>query len=409
MKKLWILFFLVLFLFLNSNIYKKETLNLISVHLLEANLIDAIRLISSYSDKNIIVDGNIKEKVTLVLKNITADEALNSIVESFGYSLIKRGNIYHIVSTKNLNKEMVLKRKIFSLEYASAPDIKPILQDFLSKDGKLISDDLHNSLIVVDYENKIKEIEKYLYHLDIPVPQVAIEAKIVETVIGQGNEGSVSWELIRNYSGIKDKEKRLSFNGEGAVYGVISSENLEIILNKLITDTKSELLSCPNVTTLNNETAVIEISTNKVVGKEALYDAEGKLRGYTPRTAEVGIRLEVTPLITKNNYINLKVSPSISSSKASALFPDEALDITESKANTSILIKDGETLIIGGLIKTEERRNTKKVPILSDIPYIGRKLFTTHEYVMVKKELTIFIKAKILRLKPLEIGFKKYY
>jgi len=416
MKKYILLISVIFFLAFNNNFVPKEEKiaskddNLVSIHLLEANLVDAIRLLSAKTGKNILMDGKLKGKITVDLKNVPLEEALRSILDNFGYTFINRGNIYRLVPSSSLKTESKLQRKLFTLEYVSADNIKNLISSILSKEGKVITDAPHNSIIVTDYEQKIREVENYLYKLDIPVPQVFIEARIVETSLGKNDNSKIAWSLVKNYmaNDITNK-KSLSMTDGGALYGVLSSANLNIILDRLREDTRVKLLSCPNVTTLNNEKAVIEITTTKVVGKEALFDDTGKIKGYTPKTEDIGIKLEVTPFITRNQYINLKVVPSISSAKKSDLFPDEALDVTESKANTSILIKNGETLVIGGLIKEDQESVTKKIPFLSDIPYIGKRLFTHSSKNESKKELTIFVTAKIIHLNTNAFSFKKYY
>ncbi|MDD5090607.1 MAG: hypothetical protein PHQ23_06780 [Candidatus Wallbacteria bacterium] len=415
MKKISLTFFFLAFIFANTHFTGQPAKQpLITLRLLEAELVDVIRLLAESGKKNIIVDGSIKKNITVDLREVDFENALRMILEDQGYSYLKEDNIFRVVPIETVPSSNRLKKQIFNLEFASSTSIAPLIKSFLSSEGSVIQDDPHNSFIVIDREENIIQVSSFLLKVDTPIPQVAIEARIIETTMSEKDKSLITWDLIKNYTGSLEQRRSLGFMGvddeeksPGSLYGVIDTPRLELIMERLKQDSRVRFVSCPNVTTLNNEKAAIEVTTSKVVGKETSYQLDEKIQRSTSVSQQVGIKLEVTPCITKNDLITLKVVPSISSANASELFPSEAMDVTESKATTTIVIRSGETLVIGGLIKSDEMAVTRKIPFFSDIPVLGKRLFTQRGREQVNKEMTIFITARILRQKEQKIEITK--
>ncbi|MCK9475166.1 MAG: hypothetical protein M0R46_04555 [Candidatus Muirbacterium halophilum] len=339
--------------------------------------------------------------------NISANIKSNSIIV-----MDKRKNIESIEElVKKIDIPSFESRKttfIYNVKYSSAGDILTILQSeafsgSVSKDVKLASDDRTNSIVMTGSKETINKILQYVGQLDIRTKQVTIEAKIIEVKLDDENTNGVNFATLLP-TGAKDKtmdeENKLNIsmipndsvggNATSFKFGTLAKEQLAILYQNLTTKTNGKVVSSPTITTLDNQEAKI------LIGEKIPFEETTSSEGNTSSTInfkDVGITLTVTPKISPDNYVTLKVHPEISSSTKTTANGEPIIETTE--ADTNVIIKNGETLVIGGLIKNNKRTTVNRVPFLGRIGFL-RKIFKYEKIANERTETIVLITPNII-------------
>ncbi len=333
--------------------------------------------------------------------------------------------------------------------YSSNSTITSIIGSMLSPVGKIAVDPRTNKLIITDVPEVFPQVENILAELDIKPPQILIEAQIVEVSktsglsvgfeYGGGDGTLVSVEAPQRalysdlFHGRGVDEKRLhgwdwifpskkeveadrttdstttsssSTSGNESTSstssagdtkgGVLNLSAFNIVLKALLTRGEAKYLGKPKVVTLNNKTAIIKADTEATVGRIVNQTGDTDSTSMTTTSAErkrVGLQLQVTPQVNREGYVTLYVQPSYSDVVSSGF--DFSLDTTNRSASTLVRVKNGQTVVIGGLLSSRETDQTRKVPLLGDIPLLGW-LFTSRSKSKTTTDLVIFITPTIL-------------
>ena len=324
--------------------------------------------------------------------------------------------------------------------YASGSSIMSIIGSMLSPVGKIAVDARTNKLIITDVPEVFAQVENILAELDIKPPQILIEAQIVEVsktsglslgfeygnnsgviasvtaptreltsdvLHGKWSDGSGNklhgWDWIfpsaaeieASQSSSRSSNSSSS-NQQGNESGVLNLTAFNIVLKSLLTRGEAKYLGKPKIVTLNNKTAMITTSTDATVGQVMNQSGSGSGEGMTTASAErkrVGLVLQVTPQVNREGYVTLYVQPSYSDLVSSGF--DFSKDTTTRAASTLVRVKNGQTVVIGGLLSSRETEQTRKVPLLGDIPILGW-LFTSKTKSKTTTDLVIFITPTIL-------------
>ena len=319
--------------------------------------------------------------------------------------------------------------------YSGGAEITAIVQSMLSPVGKIAVDPRTNKLIITDVAEVFPQVENILAELDIKPPQILIESQIVEVsktsglslgfeyggdggtlVTMTGPSRVVDLDYIKG-NGVKGwnfifptQDQMNSDSGDSGSSSSSSSSDSEqsdegglldfsafnIVLKSLLTRGEAKYLGKPKVVTLNNKTATITISTDATVGQTMSQSGSGSGEGMTTTSAErkrVGLTLQVTPQVNREGYVTLYVQPSYSDVVSSGF--DFSKDTTTRAASTLVRVKNGQTVVIGGLLTSRETDQTRKVPLLGDIPILGW-LFTSKTKSKNTTDLVIFITPTIL-------------
>ena len=322
--------------------------------------------------------------------------------------------------------------------YSGGAEITTIVKSMLSPVGKIAVDPRTNKLIITDVAEVFPQVENILAELDIKPPQILIEAQIVEVsktsglslgfeyggsdgamVSMTGPKRKVDLEYIKG-QGVKgwnyifpskdQLNSGSSSSGSSSGSGSSSSSSDEgedegglldfsafnIVLKSLLTRGEAKYLGKPKVVTLNNKTATITTSTDATVGQTMSQSGSSSGEGMTTTSAErkrVGLTLQVTPQVNREGYVTLYVQPSYSDLVSSGF--DFSKDTTTRAASTLVRVKNGQTVVIGGLLTSRETDQTRKVPLLGDIPLLGW-LFTSKTKSKSTTDLVIFITPTIL-------------
>jgi len=372
----------------------------------DADIANVLRSLSYTYGLNLVTSSEVKGKITVSLKDVTLAEALDAILSTNGYNYSRKGNIIYITPGGVEGAQLVSEP--LTLKYLKAADAQNLLRKILSAKGDIKVDEIANMLIVTDFQANIDKLRGLLSTVDIAPQQVLIEAKIVDITSKDLKNLGVTWQL--DYSPGKGIFNRDSVGAErmkttGTFAGPSSSlsggqlklDTLSLkgftataTLDALIQDQKAHLLASPSIAVLNNREARIIIG-EKVPYKERTQTTTGTTE--TTKFIDVGTTLRVTPSINADGYITLNIHPEVSS--VSALL-DAGPRITTREADTTVRIKEGETIVIGGLIKQEDNRTRSGVPLLGSIPIVGA-LFSNKSKDQSQVELVVFITPKILR------------
>ncbi|MFB6346375.1 MAG: secretin N-terminal domain-containing protein [bacterium] len=306
--------------------------------------------------------------------------------------------------------------KVFSkrivLENRPVTQIQEQISSMLSGEGKIIVDRETNSILIVDKVSKVNSVQDYLDKIDQPtIKQVRIKTRFVEMSEEAQQELGINWSEVGSANG---NIIEANYNGSSGLRLLVNNpasslaQDLTATLNALESDGLLNLISSPSVITRNQQQAQLEIINKQSYLSGCNVDNAGNgAQSVTPAVSEVqdGVTLSVTPLIGKNDIIQLKISPQLklfsfdSSLSASSPCGTIRFPTVETRdANLNVALKDGQTLVIGGLSRRQETDNSSRIPILGDIPLFGF-LFKNQASSVDDQEITIFVTAKIVNFR----------
>ncbi len=397
----------------------------ISIDLQNAEVSHVLRLLSTIGGYNLILDEGVKGKITLKLKDVPWDQVLDLVLMEKDLGMVKEGNILRIAPIKKIQEEQerirITRQKEKTLEplitkyvkvnYTTARDIASKLKEFLSKRGKISYDDRTNQLIISDTkENQIK-IARVLRKLDKPEKQVLIEARVVYARESFARDLGIKWGGDFQKPGGTYQAGLYGTTGSISASTQITPSGFAINLPSTITPTmgiggyiskiagynfftldaqlalgesegKVKTISSPRIITLNNQQAEV------IQGTKIATQSESPSGGTTTSYYDAALRLLVKPHITPDNHLILEI-------QISDDVPAEGGNISTKSVTTKLMVKDGETVVIGGVQKLRRERTSARVPFLSKIPLLGN-LFKNKYTSNSKEELLIFIRPKIL-------------
>ncbi|RLB67360.1 MAG: type IV pilus secretin PilQ, partial [Deltaproteobacteria bacterium] len=390
-----------------------------------ANVRSILQLIGDVSGLNILASGDVKGSVTLRLIDVPWDQALDLVLETASLGKVQEGNVLRIMPISRIREmelanrkeqmiaieEGVLETELFLVSYASVDDMKVFLSDIKSDRGSIIADSRNKQLIVRDVAEVLAQMKEMIGYIDKPERQVMIEARIVEASTNFLRNLGVKWNFDYVQDGINGEES-FSVNeiasgmggsfllpvtnpalaGFSSLISVAALEdqiNIDLRLSALETSGEGRVISTPRITTLNGEQASISQGTK--IPFSTVSDA-----GTDVTFENAELRLDVTPEINPDGSILLEIDAS--NSTVGSVVPTatgDAVSIDEKKAQTKVLVRDGQTTVIGGIFIETERDASTGVPILMDIPWLGN-LFKSSSKTRDRRELLIFITPRIV-------------
>lgn len=294
--------------------------------------------------------------------------------------------------------------RVFELNYADPNEMQTKLSQLIPKiEGEVMVDVRTNSIIVKAAPLVQDEVEILIKKWDRQSQQVQIEAKIIEVTLDDTFKLGVNWNYVAPAS-VKKKREPASADlkgdfsldlTEGGVFkvGTLSADDYIATLEMLSTKTDTDILSSPKITVLDGQKASILVGSNEPYTVSSQDPVTGFVTEQTNFMA-VGIKLIVSPKIGRDDHVTMTIHPEVSTARRVAE-ADNALAVDTTQADTTLTVKNGETVVLGGLMKQEKTKTTKKIPILGDIPVLGL-VFRSKEEENVKKELIVFITPYIL-------------
>ncbi len=402
----------------------------ISLDFQDADITAILRLIGDVSGYNVVIHPDVKGKITLKLLNVPWDQAMDIILKTHGLDAVVEGNIMRIAPHAVLAKEYEEKAKaaeagmkaeplvtrVYAVNFADPKDVEKFIKDAkaLSPRGSISIDARTSSLIIKDVESAFPEIEKLLKSVDKPTPQVLIDARIVEVnsnfVRELGIQWGINWlspnTLLRiggptgmpggsGFTGTNymvNLPAAVSSGSGGAIgLGYINAQrtlSLDLQLSALEGTGKGKVVSNPRIVTLDNKEATIR------QGKQIPVQTVSS-EGTQTTTLNAVLELKVKPHITPDGSIQMKLDTKKDEPDFTRLVGGIPT-IDTKQATTDVIIKDGETLVIGGIFKKTEQVSEGGVPLLSKIPILGW-LFKKKRESEDTNELLIFITPRVVK------------
>jgi type IV pilus assembly protein PilQ len=389
----------------------------------EVDILDILRLMSDISKLNIIAGDDVKGTVTVRLVDIPWDEALDVILKSKSLGKERFGNIIRVATIRTMQREKEeelakknaqkklepVKVRLVPVNYAMADKLVPQIKELLTDRGTVSYDQRTNVLIVKDVEEILDKSEQLVDYLDTQTPQVLIEARIVEATSTAALGLGIEWGSHHTYTDANGHPTNAIFPynlGVGAnvavpgpadptgtlgfMFGSVGMINdLNLTLNVMESDGKIKIVSSPKVATLDNKEAMIQQGTSIPI------TTRGTGGDVTTKYVDASLILKTTPHITADGSIllNIEINKSEPDWSNSNYLGEPS--IIKKEAKTEILIKSGDTVVIGGVYTNLTSKTKRYVPLLGKIPVLGW-LFKSEESRVERSELLIFLTPRIM-------------
>jgi type IV pilus assembly protein PilQ len=375
-----------------------------------ADLKKSLRMLAKSGAINIMIPEDTKGTLTVAFNNIDILDVLASILRVNELEYAFENRIMRIGKATQFKDDSDLMALTMPLRYATSKELEEKVKAFLSDRGSTTSDERTNTIIVKDHANVINNVRNFLVEIDKKDPQVSIEAKIIDASKSFARSLGIQWGLTSGPNnmilrGNQDSGAITNGNQSGTAVNLPAdtpTSGIDILVGRLPFNTTLQtqlsaaeengtirIISKPNVTTINNKAAKIRSGVKIYVKVDG-----GTDQGPELKEIDTGIELKVTPQITINRMIKMNIEATQSEADFSRTV-DNIPAILDNTASTTVLIPDGETAVIGGLLRVSTTSEKKSVPGISKIPIVGW-LFKSSNRTKDNKELMIFITPKIL-------------
>jgi len=424
---------------------------LVSIHAEDTHLPSILAILAEESGYNIVTGPNVqsKNKLTIHLDEVPIDQAINLVIRAAGLSYEIVGNSILVANQSKINEDVGVSPAVIPLQYANAEEVALLLEDITEK---ISIDATGNKLLVTASPKKIAEVEKIVKEIDVPSIQIMLEARLIEVALNETEELGIDWErlasttLILAETGepqniteslvtgsylpgyvpevVEGADGASSFVFEqitGTATGAIPDQMaftrsggvnsfgrqltaFDVTLDMLLKDNKANILTNSQIVTVNGHEA--EIQMVDVIPYLASNGGFGN-SNFQVLKETVGIKLKILPYVNTDGYITTQITPEVSSIQS---WTAQGYPWTKKReSTTTVRVKDGETIVIAGLITTESINTDTKVPLLWRIPFIGKKWFTHTEMQDKKTDLIIQVTPSIVKDNYSGIDKKDYH
>jgi type IV pilus assembly protein PilQ len=396
----------------------------ISMDFQNADIRTVLRSFSVYSDKNIVAGSEVEGPVTVHLEDVPWRNALDIVLRANGYAAMEEEGVIRVgLWDQFLNEDIKINEaerkredliplttRIVGVSFAQADELVLPLEGILSRRGIVEVDDRTNSVIVSDIPIKVDEIAALVRKLDNQTPQVEITAKLVDLDARVTRELGIKWNADNvtvpgvqgEFTGVVDVTGQMEATTTtqttvsqpkaeleiGKVLG--PNGTFEATINALERENKATIISNPTITTLNNREATI------IVGKKIPLIVSDEAGNPITQLTTVGIQMRVVPHVnSETGEITMDLHPEVSDLSSQATVQGGIIIVT-SEADTRVMVQNGETAVIGGLIRDNDSIYESGIPVLRSLPLVGR-FFGSKSKVSEKRELMIFVTPKIVQ------------
>ena len=389
---------------------------LITLDAEDAPLASVLKILAEKGDLNIItgVGATTTGRLTIHMKDVPLDQAVNMVVRAAGLAYERIGNSILVADARVLKEETGLSSYVVELKYADAADVKEALKSIASE---IQVDKGGNRLIVVTSPRVISQIQEIVSVMDVPARQVLLEARILEVSTGDLTKLGLDWDLLNRQNVILNEgdphghavrdvsppDSVLYTRGGPGKWDLFKTQALwrqgfawHVALDMLIHNGNARVLANPKIATLNGREASILIGERipyTVTG--TVFAGGGAAPVQTVQKEEVGIKLRITPLINPDGYITTQITPEVSTVTEFRGANNDLPVVATRQAATTVRLKDGNSVIIGGLLSETRSNSVTKVPLLGDIPLLGL-LFQHHASQLDKLDLVIEVTPHIM-------------
>jgi type IV pilus secretin PilQ/predicted competence protein len=374
-----------------------------------ADIKTVLRSISEFSGANIVPGLDVEGPVTVHLVDVPWKEALNVILKANGYDLreeygMLRVGTMEILRDEELDAAQLSKQKedlepmvtrVVKLNYVNAKEMKQAMKAVTTKRGMVEYERDNNAVIINDIPRVANRIAEMAVNLDTRISQVEITAKMVDVDVEVIRELGVQWQALNLMSSSANAAADV-VSGNPLVdpfaqfrVGTVQSwGELMFTLEALERDNRANIISNPRITTTDNKEATI------LVGKEIPLIVADEAGNAITELKKIGVTLQVTPHVNSDMTITMDLHPEISELSSQATVQGGVI-ISLQESDTRVIVRDGETAVIGGLIQEVETEIKNGIPVLKDVPVLGG-LFRFSNDTKKKRELIIFVTPRIV-------------
>jgi type IV pilus assembly protein PilQ len=437
--------------FLPSNVaaqQRRYTGNRIDLDFKDASVHEVLRLLSDVGKVNIVTADNVSGSVTIRMRNVPWDQALDTVLQAKGLGMVRQGNMIRVAPLADLNKERELaiarrkselqlapvETRLIPVSYAEAKELQERAKDLLSPRGSLAVDERTNVIIARDVAGNLAQIDELIHALDTQTPQVLIEARVVEATSRYLRDAGIQWGGDASFASATGNPTGLAFpsqigivggasdqttptaglsplqntvpnpnfavnlpattgTGQGGALGLTfgsinNTVNLAVRLSAAEASGMLRIISSPRVLTLDNRDARISQGT-------LLPFSQISAQGVQTTFQEAKLQLLVRPHVTADGSVSMHVKINRDEPDFNQTSARGDPTILKREAETDLLIMDGHTAVIGGIFTRNTGRNLDQVPILGDIPVLGL-LFQRRRASDTRSELVIFLTPRIV-------------
>lgn len=371
----------------------------VTIRAANADIREVLAAIAGAAGANAVIDGSVSGKITVQLADIPYEQALEMVALAKGLRCAKKQEVF-IITAGGKSDKILETIRVIKLHYSKAEQVKRSLTAMIPEENLKI-DESGNSVIFFGSDRDAEQVQRTIAMLDVRPQQITLEAQVLSVNKNNTRQLGVEWQWGTTPT-VPTKGDNGDVNREFA--GVIqygrNPENrpyefqFQAKINALLTRGEAKLLSRPNMTTLDGQQAKIMIGDRIPVPVER--DDRGGRTTITTEYVDAGIKLIYTPRISEDGLITAAVKTEVSTPFYIAEM--KAFRITTREAETQVIMRDGETIVIGGLIGSEQSSNRSRVPFFSDLPLVGH-LFRNSLRDGSDTEILIFITARIVPVK----------
>jgi type IV pilus assembly protein PilQ len=384
--------------------------NLVSIDVQGAEIRTVLRSLSEYSGRNIVADREVQGSISVRVVDVPWLQALQSILRAHKLDYIEENGILRVGIAEQLRAEELARQEaaqkadellplvteLARVDFANAEEMKKAVSPTLTKRGHIEVDPRTNSLLITDIEATVGRVAALVKRLDAQTPQVEIVAKLVDVDAAVARELGVQWSVKELHSAQQKASANVAVeaadvaDAPGLVrLGVVRDFALiDAQLQALENRKKANIISNPKITTADNREARI------LVGQEIPLIVLDQAGNPITQLKKIGIELRVTPHINSDERITLDVHPTVSDLSSQATVQGGVI-INTTEADTRVLVGNGETAVIGGLIRMNVSTTQRGVPLLQSLPLVGA-LFRSSNHTDQKRELLIFVTPTIV-------------
>lgn len=375
-----------------------------------AEIRSVIRFLADYGDVNVVVAPDVEGTVTINLRNVSWQQALEIIGQTYNLAIVfEEAGYIRVVPAGKYREEQTsieqhklqqetlvrLNIKIVRLANTSAAEIAESVKSLMSERGKVDADEHTNSLILQEVPDNMDRVVQFIEELDRPARQIRISAQLLEIFSNDGWELGVNWTASGTYRPNDDRSITQVGTQTGDLvtnkfisYSVGAMQrgwDVNAVVSAVVEEGKGKIIAHPEITTVENKEARIQMG-QKVPVKQ--FDESGNV---VIQFEEIGTILRVTPTITADNQILMHLMP-----ERSTLEPDPSgIIINTNNAETNVVVNNGQTAVIGGLTTQDEVESVAGIPILKDIPLLGA-IFRYTQKSVENRDLVIFVTPTIV-------------
>ncbi len=373
----------------------------VSIVVRSAPIAEVFEMLARKESVNVLVASGVDAEISVNLFDVSLDEAIRAIAEAAGYLAEQRGRIWVILDREDAGAESAQGNTViraFKIEYSEPDLVLPIVENHLSRYGEATILGPRRLLVVEDRPDFVARIEKLLAQIDRDPHQVLIESRILEITLDENDTVGIDWSALLDVDdgAARFGTRDLAVPGSAGLFFDLLTSDYEIALTALSDKGRVRTLSTPRLLTLENEEAEV------VIGDRLGFRVTTTVNEVTTESVEFlesGVILRVTPSVDRQGRIVLEIHPEVSTGSISDGLPSQ----TTTEVTTKLVTEAGEPVFIAGLIKDRETDNRTGVPVLMNIPILGR-LFARTETISINTETVVILTAHLIENPSLELA-----